>query len=225
MLARLKLDGSILAVGHKSKLLVEIHNLEATDLCSYTYSAKEIQEGFQCEVRVYCLNNLSVCERRRLKRDSAKWKNKSRCLGHKVTADRIFVILLPVCSSQAHELRQKPSRQPSPFFEAVPDVDDLSVLLPLVEGFTVSDSWESFSSDALIASEGTDERTGEGTVVEEAVDERAIVEGMGIKGAVIEGAIAEGSTPKAARKGDSNQIGGECLHPESGKPITSPTDL
>ena len=138
IITRLNLRGKTLTFENIRKIHVEIHNLEATDLCSSTFSAEEVQQGLQCEVKVYCLNNLDGVERRRLKQESAKWKAKPRCLSSKVTRSRIFLVLLPVYIRQTLEPRLKSVKQPPRYSEAVPDISDLQEFPPLVAESTLA---------------------------------------------------------------------------------------
>ena len=156
----------MLTIGGNPKLQVEIQSLEATDLHSYTYSGEELLQGFQCEVQVYSLNNLKMSESQCLKNnlefpESQCLKNnlefpecqclkynlefpecqclKARCLGRKVTRNRLFLILRPANVSQAFGPRRKN------IDKSVLDVNDLVAFPPLGKHLPVNDSCQQVS--------------------------------------------------------------------------------
>ena len=112
---------------------------------SHTYSGEEVLQGFQCEVKVYSLNDLNFPEKRYLQRHSAKWKAKARCLGRKVTHNRIFLILRPANMRQTLGPRRPKMKLPSSCDGTVPDIEDLLAFPPLVQDFPV----ERFSQPVL----------------------------------------------------------------------------
>ena len=156
----------MLTIGSNPKLQVKIQSLETTDLHNHTYSGEELLQGFECEIQVYCLNNLEISESQCLKNNSEfpesqclksnldfpecqclKYKSEfpecqcleARCLARKVIRNRLFLILRPANVSQAFGPRRKN------IDKSVPDINDLLEFPPLGKHLPVDDSYQQVS--------------------------------------------------------------------------------